>query len=137
MKSCETPAAIQGFEGLVSRVPLQVHADARGCLKPIEFVDLPFTPRRVFTVADVPAGTVRGEHGHHTGQQLLVALQGRIDILLRYKQQEASVVLLPTEPGLLLHAGVWCRQTYAQAHSVLLVLASDAYDPASYFSNWT
>jgi hypothetical protein len=80
---------------------------------------------------------VRGEHGHHAGQQLLVCLQGSIEIWLRYRQQEASLVLLPGEPGLLLQAGVWCRQTYVQAHSVLLVLASEPYDPASYFSNWT
>jgi len=113
------------------------HVDGRGSLGVIEATDLPFEIRRSYYLYDVPMGAVRGEHGHQTGQQLLVGLQGRIEILLRYKQQEASMVLLPTEPGLLLHAGVWCRQTYVQAHSVLLVLASEAYDPASYFSNWT
>ena len=136
MKSFEMPVDVPGFEGLVQRVPLPARADARGRLLPLEFGDLPFVPRRVFTVAEVPAGTVRGEHGHRTGQQLLVGLQGRIEILLRHGQREASTVLLPAEPGLLLQAGVWCRQTYAQAHSVLLVLASEPYDPASYIEDW-
>lgn len=130
------PTDLLGFNGLAHWVPLQVHQDARGRLLPLEFGLLPFVPCRVFTVADVPVGAVRGEHGHRSGQQLLVCLQGRIEILLRYVHHEASMVLLPSEHGLLVHAGVWCRQTYVQAHSVLLVLASEPYDPASYVESW-
>lgn len=136
MTTFEMPLDVPGFEGLARRVPLPARTDARGRLLPLEFDHLPFTPRRVFTVADVPAGTVRGGHGHRAGQQLLVGLQGRIEILLRHGPREATTVLLPAGPGLLLQAGVWCRQTYAQAHSVLLVFASEPYDPASYVEDW-
>ena len=122
--------------GLARLVPLVSHANERGCLLPLEFGDLPFVPRRVFTVSEVPPGTVRGGHGHRMGEQLLVCLQGRVEVLLRRGPLEAMAVLLPAGPGLLVPAGVWCRQTFVDAHSVLLVLASEPYDPASYFEDW-
>lgn len=89
-------------------------------------------PRRVFTVTDVPAGTVRGEHGHRAGEQLLICLQGSIELWLRAGQEQARTTLMPGGAGLLLGAGIWCSQTYRDLHSTLLVLASEPYDPASY-----
>lgn len=101
---------------------------------PLEFDSLPFLPCRFFTVAGVPAGTQRGGHGHRFGAQLLVCLQGRIDILMRCGNENAETVLERAGPGLLLGSGIWCRQTYVSADAVLLVLASHPYDPASYFN---
>lgn len=132
MSTAQADCHLSGFAGLVRFVPLNVHVDARGCLMPLEFDGLPFVPRRVFTVSQVPPGTVRGGHGHRTGQQLLVCLQGRVEVLLRCGKLEAAAALMPAGPGLLVAAGVWCRQTYVEAHTVLLVLASETYDPASY-----
>ena len=113
-----------------------MHSDERGNLLPLDFDRLPFTPRRVFTVTGVPVGSIRGEHGHRSGEQLLVCLQGKIDLLLRKGHEEATTALTPAGPGLLLGAGVWCRQTYLVSNSVLLVLASEPYDPESYISTW-
>ena len=113
-----------------------MHSDERGNLLPLDFDRLPFTPRRVFTVTGVPVGSIRGEHGHRSGEQLLVCLQGKIDLLLRKGHEEATTALTPAGQGLLLGAGVWCRQTYLVSNSVLLVLASEPYDPESYISTW-
>lgn len=124
------------FGGQARLIDLPVHSDARGNLRPLDFASLPFTPRRAFTVTDVPVGSVRGEHGHHSGEQLLICLQGEIELLLKKGQQEGNAVLLPSGPGLLLRAGVWCRQTYLLSNSSLLVLASEPYDPQSYISTW-
>ena len=55
---------------------------------------------------------------------------------MRREQQEVRSVLVPTGPGLLLGPGVWCRQTYLDSDSVLLVLASEPYDPSSYNGHW-
>ena len=117
-------------------VELQRHDDDRGSLLPIEFDNLPFVPKRLFTVTGMPAGTVRGEHGHHTGQQFLICLHGSIDILLRYKSDDAHITLLPDGPGLLIGSDIWCRQTYVTDKSVLLVLASEPYSTDSYFKDW-
>ena len=124
------------FGGRARLVDLPIHSDERGNLLPLDFDRLPFMPRRVFTVTGVPAGSIRGEHGHRSGEQLLICLQGKIDLLLRKGDEDATTALNPAGPGLLLGAGVWCRQTYLVSNSVLLVLASEPYDPESYMSTW-
>ena len=117
-------------------IETQRHNDDRGSLLPVDFDNMPFVPRRLFTVAGMPAGTIRGEHGHHIGQQLLICLHGSIDILLRSKSEEAHITLLPDGLGLLIGSNIWCRQTYVTDKSVLLVLTSESYNPDSYFKHW-
>ena len=125
-----------GLSDLARLIAYPAHSDERGTLLPLAFDALPFVPRRVFTVAGVVAGTVRGGHSHHAGEQLLVCVQGRVEALMRRNQEEARSILVPGGPGLLLGPGVWCSQTYLEAGSVLLVLASEPYDPASYIRTW-
>lgn len=125
------------FDGRAQLVPFVRHADARGVLTPLDFGTLPFVVRRAFIVTQVPTGATRGGHAHRTAQQLLVCLRGRIDILMRAQQQEVLLTLGPETPGLLVDAGVWCRQTYVDPDSTLLVFASEAYDPGSYIDHWT
>ncbi|MBV7427801.1 FdtA/QdtA family cupin domain-containing protein [Acidovorax sp. sif1233] len=124
------------FGGRVRFIDLPTHTDERGNLLPLDFDSLPFTPRRAFTVTDAPTGSIRGEHGHRSGEQLLICLHGKIGLLLRKGHEEVDTVLTPAGPGLLLGAGVWCRQTYLVSDSSLLVLASEPYDPGSYVSTW-
>lgn len=116
----------------VQPVSLKRHKDIRGSLLPIEFHQLPFTPKRIFTVAGMTAGTVRGGHSHRWGQQLLICLRGQIDLLLRHDGRETNLSLMPDEQGLLIGSGVWHSQTYVAEDSVLLVLASEPYNPESY-----
>jgi len=120
------------FEGRAGLLPLAGHRDARGELLPLAFDGLPFVPCRAFLVRDVPAGTERGGHAHACGQQLLLCVSGRLSVELRCTGREARCTLEPGGPGLLLHAGVWSRQTYELPGTALLALASEPFDPASY-----
>jgi hypothetical protein len=125
------------FGGRARLVACPAVADARGALLPIPFADLPFTPCRAFAVSDVPAGAVRGGHAHRSGMQLLICLQGTIAVELRAADGEAALTLVPGGGALLVSPGVWCRQTYPEAGAVLLALASEPYDPASYLDKPT
>ena len=116
-------------------IEFQNHKDDRGTLLPIEFENLPFTPKRLFTVTGESAGTVRGGHGHYTCQQFLICLSGRVDILLRNGNEEKTITLMPNKAGLLIDSGVWCKQTYVAENSILLVLASEPYNIDSYFED--
>ena len=121
------------FDGRVRLIPVPSHNDRRGELLPIDLELLPWVPRRVFTISNVPAGTCRGGHGHNSGRQLLFCVQGQIDVRLRYRGEEIELVLTPGSPGILIHEQVWAEQRYLLQHSVLLVFASEAYNPDSYF----
>ncbi len=117
-------------------IELQRYDDERGSLFPIEFDKLPFEPKRLYTITGMHTGTVRGEHGHHTCKQLLICLHGSIDVLMRTKSDEVNITLVSNGPGLLIGSGIWSRQTYMTDKSALLVLASEPYDPDSYFKDW-
>jgi dTDP-4-dehydrorhamnose 3,5-epimerase-like enzyme len=127
-----TAAGTEYFGGRARLLACDRHADARGVLVPFHFDALPFVPCRAFVVGDVPAGTVRGGHAHRSATQILVCLQGRIEVLLRVGNEEVALTLEPLRFGLVVGPGVWCRQRYLADGSVLLVFASEPYDPASY-----
>jgi dTDP-4-dehydrorhamnose 3,5-epimerase-like enzyme len=111
---------------------LAASADDRGSLYPVEFSELPFFPKRTFTVAKVPARTIRGGHSHKLTSQFLVCVSGAIKVDLRYDGSAATITLETPEHGLFIRCGVWARQTYLTEGSQLLVFASRAYDPDDY-----
>jgi len=120
------------FGGRARRLACPAVSELRGDLMALDLGELPFVARRVFAVTHAPAGTVRGGHAHRSGQQLLVCLQGRIEVRIRAAGETQRVVLTPGAAGLLIGPGVWCSQTYLEDGAVLLALASDPYDPGSY-----
>jgi dTDP-4-dehydrorhamnose 3,5-epimerase-like enzyme len=113
-------------------IALPDHVEQRGSLVPIDLGALPFSPRRVFAVRDVPPGTTRGGHAHSTGQQFLVCLSGEVEVEWHNGTRSGTVRLGDAGTGLLIPAPVWSSQTYLTPDAVLLVLASEPYDPASY-----
>lgn len=115
------------FGGKATLVRLARHADTRGTLTPFEFEALPFAPRRIFVVGDVPVGTTRGKHAQRNGRQLLVCLAGRVRIDMRSGSESESITLDSSEHGLMIDAGIWAAQTYLAPGTVLLVLASEPY----------
>ncbi len=121
------------LESWISRVPVQRSTDERGSLLPLDWSSLPFEPRRIFTVSGAPAGTVRGGHGHRTCDQLLAAVVGEIEVQLVHGGQRRAIILTPESPALLVRAGIWFSQTYLSEGAVLLVLASERYDPDTMF----
>lgn len=56
---------------------------------------------------------------------------------MRCHDEEVILLLDSGRVGLLLGPGVWCQQKYLDEGSVLLVFASEPYDPASYIEQWT
>ncbi len=101
----------------------------------LEWEGLPFRPQRIFTINGVPPGTVRGCHGHQTCAQLLVAIAGEIEVRVVQDGEHRTIVLTPDSPGLLVPAGIWFSQTYVSADAVLLVLASEPYNPDATFDD--
>ena len=136
-----TPDVVEaGTQQLLSGALLRqfaVHTDLRGNLTACDFREhMPFVPRRFFTVYNVPGKDVRGEHAHRQCHQLLVCMHGSLWILLDDGQQREEIQLDNPSLGLYIPPMVWSVQYRYSQDGVLLVLASDPYDPADYIRDY-
>jgi UDP-2-acetamido-3-amino-2,3-dideoxy-glucuronate N-acetyltransferase len=116
---------------------LQMAVDLRGSLVAAQAPDhLPFVPRRAFLVYDVPGKDVRGEHAHRQCHQYLIAARGSLAVIVDSGREREEILLDRPELGLYLPPMVWAVQHQFSRDAVLLVLASDPYDPADYIRNY-
>jgi len=127
-----TPVASQDPDQLPRLIRLQIHSGDLGTLAPFNFDGLPFLPRHAFAVTGVPTPTTRGKHAHRRSSQLMICLNGRVEV--EWKRGQAAATISLDRPGLalLVPPGTWSSQTYAAPASVLLVLASEPYSPDDY-----
>jgi len=111
---------------------LTARRDARGELVVAELSkDVPFAIARLFYVRDVPAGTVRGRHGHYRCRQMLVCQSGRIAVDVGDGKDERRFILESGE-YLMLEPGLMGAETYLDENSILLVLCDQPYNPEDY-----
>lgn len=111
--------------------------DKRGALTPMEFErGLPFAPKRIFLVHNVPEKHVRGEHAHRQCEQFLVAAHGGISVVLDDGQNRCEVRLDDSTVGLYLAPMVWGIQYKFDPQSVLMVAASHCYEPDDYIRDY-
>lgn len=117
-------------------IRLEKHVDERGELYVAEpFKNIPFDIRRVFWVMNAPDGTRRAGHAHKECRQVLVGLQGDIDIHLTFQDRKVMDISMSGNSGigLLVEPGV--RIDYMlSGDAIMLVLASKPYDVGDYFS---
>lgn len=97
---------------------------------------LPFIPRRVFMVFDVPSKDVRGEHAHKKLEQLLVCAAGSVSVMLDDGKCRQEFLLDSPELALYIPPMVWGVQYRYSADARLLVLASMEYDAADYIRDY-
>jgi len=121
---------------------VQLHAlrevqDLRGFLCAAEFgQNLPFIPQRCFWVYAVPNQQIRGEHAHRRCAQFLVAVKGRLRVVADDGTQREEFWLDQPNLGLYLPPMTWGIQYGYSEDAVLMVLASDPYDPLDYIRNY-
>lgn len=126
-------SSISGVE--VYRLP--IIPDLRGSLSFAEVNQrLPFIPKRYFLVFNVSSKEVRGEHAHKTLHQFLVCVKGSCSIMVDDGENREEHCL--DSPGLAIHIPpmVWSVQYKYSLDGVLLVLASDIYDPDDYIRDY-
>lgn len=116
---------------------LRVVRDMRGDLSVAELEnDIPFTPKRYFTVFNVPSKEVRGEHAHRQCHQFLVCIQGSCRLLLDDGKTRREVVLDQPSIGVYMPPMIWGTQYRYTSDAVLLVFASHSYDAADYIRTY-
>lgn len=127
----------EGARHRAQLVELPHFADLRGHLAVGEVgKDLNFVPKRWFTVFGVPSKEVRGEHAHRTCEQFLVCVAGRCNVVTDDGRERHEFELDRPTQGLHLPAMVWGIQYRFSTDAVLLVFASEPYDPLEYIRDY-
>lgn len=109
----------------------------RGNLTVLEFSGmLPFVPERCFWIHGIPPRQVRGNHAHRHCEQFLVSVHGRCRLHLDDGTRREAFDLDRPEFGILVPSLVWVETSGHSADSVLLVLASQAFDPGDYIRDY-
>ena len=114
---------------------LKSFEDVRGgILIPIEFNTLKFTPKRIFTVNDVPKNSIRGEHAHYQTEQLLLCVQGKIIVGLDdgYQNKEYE---LHSGQSIYIDKMIWDYQKFMTGNDFMVVIASTNYDSSDYIND--
>ena len=107
--------------------------DIYGFLTPIEAgVDVPFDIKRIYYIYNVNDDVIRGNHSHKKLHQVLICVNGSIDVRLEnYFGSE-------NDPSMGLYVGPdnWREMSNFTDNGILLVLASEKYDENDYIRDY-
>jgi UDP-2-acetamido-3-amino-2,3-dideoxy-glucuronate N-acetyltransferase len=118
-------------------ISLPIVKDMRGTLSVGEYSKhVPFVPKRYFIVFDVPSRKVRGEHAHKMLEQFLVCVNGSCSVVVDDGKIREEFTLDRPNIGIYIPPMVWATQYKYSSDAVLLVLASDEYDPQDYIRDY-
>jgi dTDP-4-dehydrorhamnose 3,5-epimerase-like enzyme len=107
-----------------------------GFLGILEGSDIPFEPKRVYWLRNVPAGVTRGNHAHKLLEQLFIPISGSVQVTLHDGVQETKINLTAGDQYLYLKPGLWREISNFSLGASLLVLASKLYDESDYIRDW-
>lgn len=110
--------------------------DRRGNLSVVEGNTIPFVSKRVYYLYDVPSGSKRGGHAHIEQQELLIALSGSFDVVLKDGKNTKTITLNKPNVGLLIVSGIWRELKNFSSGSVCLVLSSDEFSEEDYIREY-
>lgn len=121
----------------VKKVKFNVIKDDRGKMIPIEYPkQLEFPLKRIYYIYDVKEEVRRGYHSHNDLEQVLIAVNGSIKILVKTPYEEEIIELNDPSEGLYIGPMIWREMFDFTENSVLLVLASKEYDESDYIRNY-
>ena len=109
--------------------------EPEGMLVPIEFDKLPFVPKRIFYVCEIPKGEERGRHAHFETQQVLICVKGRILVKLHDGTRLESIMLHPNQ-SVFVDKLVWDSQVYLTGDDMLMSICSTPYDKKDYIEDF-
>lgn len=111
--------------------------DMRGKLTVGEFTDqVPFVPKRFFMVFDVPGRNVRGQHAHKVCHQFLICTHGSCSVMVDDGTRREEIRLDAPNLAVYMPPMIWGVQYKYTADAVLMVFASDPYDPDDYIRDY-
>lgn len=115
---------------MASLIHLNTFTDTRGNLTVIEKV-IPFPIKRIFYIYGVD-DSVRGGHRHKQTVQAAICLKGRCSIYNDNNSDQQEFLLDSPAKCLLLQPEDWHQMYAFSEDAMLMVLASEHFDPEDY-----
>ena len=111
--------------------------DERGNLVVIEGgIDIPFELKRVFYIYGSDCDVVRGQHANRRTEFILINVSGKSKVRITDGKEEYIVILDKPRMGVYIPPMIWKDMYDFSEDSVLLVLASEHYDPEEYIRDY-
>ena len=107
-----------------------------GNIAVIENDVIPFEIKRVYYLYDIPSSAIRGGHSHKKLQQVLIAISGSFDVVLKNGSSQETVTLNKPDKGLLIKNNTWRELENFSSGAVCLVLASETFDESDYIRDF-
>ncbi len=109
---------------------------SEGAIGVVEKESIPFEIKRVYYLFDVPSTAKRGGHAHKNLSQVLIAVSGSFDVILKDGSTTKIVSLNKPDKGLLITNNIWRELENFSSGAVCLVLASDVFKEDDYIRNY-
>jgi oxalate decarboxylase/phosphoglucose isomerase-like protein (cupin superfamily) len=110
--------------------------NTKGNIGVIENKTVPFNVKRVYYLFDVPSGAKRGGHAHKKLKQVLIAISGSFDVVLKDGKSKETITLNRPDKGLLIENNIWRELENFSSGSVCLVLASEEFSEDDYIRSY-
>jgi uncharacterized RmlC-like cupin family protein len=107
-----------------------------GNIAVIENAVVPFEIKRVYYLYDIPSSSKRGGHSHKNLQQVLIAISGSFDVVLKDGNSIETVTLNKPDKGLFIGNNIWRELENFSSGAVCLVLASEVFKEADYIRDF-
>jgi dTDP-4-dehydrorhamnose 3,5-epimerase-like enzyme len=129
--------AIKSRAGDVRLIEFPCHRRDNGALVVAEAATgLPFAIQRMFTIT-APPGAERGRHAHRLCSQLMMCVQGAVDVVCDDGADHRNYTLDRGEVGLLVPPMIWATLAFRGPESVLVVLCDRAYEATDYIHDYS
>ncbi|MBB2144107.1 WxcM-like domain-containing protein [Pedobacter sp. LMG 31464] len=111
-------------------INLKTFTDSRGNLTVIEKI-IPFDIKRIFYIYGVDK-SVRGGHRHHNTIQAAICIQGKCTIFSDNGNESENFVLDHPAKCLIINPEDWHTMHEFSEDAILMVLASEYFEPSDY-----
>lgn len=108
----------------------------QGTIGVVENSTLPFDIKRVYYLYDIPSSASRGGHSHKELKQVLIAISGSFDVIVKDGATQEKITLNKPNVGLLINTNIWRELDNFSSGAVCLVLASAVFDESDYIRDF-